>query len=155
MAPFSQRNWLRALRIYLCASAMLHLAWEALQLPLYSIWSSATFGDIAFAVFHCTVGDLMIASLSLLVALFAVGNPGWPAERFIPVMAATIAIGIGYAVYSEWLNTVVRKTWQYSELMPTIPILGTGLSPLMQWLIVPIAGLAAIQRPYKGRSHMN
>ncbi len=154
MTLFSQHNWLRALRIYASASVMLHFAWEALHLPLYSIWSSATFGEIAFAVFHCTAGDLMIASLSLLVALLAVGNLGWPTERFIPVMAATIAIGLGYTVYSEWLNTVVRRTWQYSELMPTIPILGTGLSPLMQWLIVPIVGFAVIRRPYKGRSHM-
>ena len=69
-------------------------------------------------------------------------------------MAATIAIGIGYTVYSEWLNTVIRKTWEYSELMPMIPILGTGLSPLMRWLIVPIVGFAAIRRSYEDRSHV-
>ena len=154
MTLSSQHNWLRALRIYVSASVMLHFAREALQLPLYSIWSSATFGEIAFAVFHCTAGDLMIASLSLLVALLAVGNLAWPAERSISVLAVTIATGIGYTVYSEWLNTVIRKTWQYSELMPTLPILGTGLSPLMQWLVVQIVAFAAIRRRYKGRSHV-
>lgn len=145
MPPSPQSNWLRTLRIYLSISAILHVVWETLQLPLYAIWSTGNLGEIAFAVLHCTAGDLMIASLSLLVALVAVGNLVWPAERFTPVMATTIAIGIGYTVYSEWLNTVIRKTWEYSELMPTLPMLGTGLSPLMQWMIVPTVGFAAIR----------
>ena len=59
-------------------------------------------------------------------------------------MAATLAIGVGYTVYSEWQNTTVRKNWAYSELMSALPMLGTGLSPLLQWLFVPMFGFAAI-----------
>jgi len=117
-----------------------------LQLPLYMIWSTGTFREIAFAVLHCTAGDLMIASLSLLIALLIFGNFAWPSERFVAVVVTTLGIGIGYTIYSEWMNTTVRKTWEYSKLMPTIPMLGTGLSPLMQWLIVPTIGFWAIQR---------
>jgi len=145
MASHAQGNWLRAIRIYLGASAIFHLVWESLHLPLYTIWHTGTVREIAFAVLHCTVGDLMIASLSLLVALLVVGDRAWPSERFGPAMAATLVTGVGYTVYSEWANTVVRKTWAYSELMPTMPILGTGLSPLMQWLIVPAVAFAAIR----------
>ena len=130
---------------------MLHFAWETLQLPLYTIWNTATVGDGAFAVLHCTAGDVAIAGLSLLVALVIVGNPAWPTERFIPVMATTVVIGIGYTIYSEWLNTVVRKTWEYSELMPTVPLLGTGLSPVLQLVIVPTIGLAAVRYRQEGR----
>jgi hypothetical protein len=151
MAPSSQNSWLRALRVYLGASAVLHLAWETLQLPLYTIWSTAIFGEIVFAVLHCTAGDLVIAGLSLLVALVVVGNLAWPSARFRPVMATTIVIGTGYTIYSEWLNTVVRKTWEYSELMPTVPLLGTGLSPLLQWVIVPTIGFAAIRYRQEAR----
>ncbi len=57
---------------------------------------------------------------------------------------ADIAIGVGYTNYSEWLNTTVRKTWAYSELMPTLLMLGTELSPLVQLLIEPMFGFAAI-----------
>ncbi|MBY0320275.1 MAG: hypothetical protein K2X72_16240 [Reyranella sp.] len=149
MSQFPQGDLLRTLRIYLGASAILHLAWETLQLPLYTIWSTGTFREIAFAVLHCTVGDLMIASLSLLVALLVVGNLSWPSERFTAVMVTTIVIGVGYTVYSEWVNTTVRKTWEYSSLMPTIPFLGTGLSPLMQWLIVPTIVFSTVRRRYK------
>lgn len=141
----ARNSWLGATRIYLGTSAILHLVWEILQLPLYTIWRTGTLGEIAFAVLHCTAGDLMIASLSLVVALLVAGDRAWPFERFRHVMAATLVIGVGYTVYSEWANTVVRKTWAYSEFMPKMPILGTGLSPLMQWLIVPAVGFAAIR----------
>ena len=46
-----------------------------------------------------------------------------------------------YTVYSEYLNTVVRGAWAYTEWMPTVPWLGTGLSPLAQWLIIPTVTL--------------
>lgn len=149
MAPSSQSNWLQALRFYLGASAILHLAWETLQLPLYAIWSRGTLGEFVFAVLHCMAGDLLIAGLSLLIALLVFGNLSWPSERFTVVIVTAIVIGAGYTVYSEWVNTVVRKTWEYSKLMPTIPIVGTGLSPLMQWLIVPTIVFSVIRRRYQ------
>lgn len=60
-------------------------------------------------------------------------------------MMTTIIIAVGYTVYSEWMNTTVRKTWQYSNLMPTLPLLGTGVSPFTQWLIVPSIAFAAVR----------
>ena len=141
----TQRHWLGALRIYLGTTVTAHLIWEVAQLPLYTIWRSGTSREVAFAVFHCTIGDLMIATLSLIMALVCFGGGAWPRERFTPVMAVTLAIGVGYTVYSEYLNTVVRKTWAYSELMPTLPLLGTGLAPLLQWIIVPTMGFAAMR----------
>ncbi len=140
-----QNDWHGALRTYLGITVVAHLAWETLQLPLYSIWSTGTAREIMFAVAHCTVGDLMISTLSLIAALLFFGRESWPGERFSPVALATLFFGIGYTIYSEWSNTVVLKTWAYSELMPRLPLLGTGLSPLMQWLIVPILGFAAIR----------
>jgi hypothetical protein len=35
-------------------------------------------------------------------------------------------------------NTVVRRSWTYAERMPTLPLFGTGLAPLMQWITVPV-----------------
>lgn len=140
----TERHWLGALRIYLGFTIALHLIWEVAQLPLYTIWRTGSQKEIAFAVFHCTVGDLMIATLSLVAALVCFGGPAWPRERFMPVMVVTLATGIGYTLYSEWLNTAVRKTWAYSELMPKLPPLGTGLAPLLQWVVVPMVVFALL-----------
>jgi hypothetical protein len=45
---------------------------------------------------------------------------------------------MAYTVFSEWLNVSVRGSWEYAAAMPEV--LGIGLSPLFQWLVVP--GLA-------------
>ncbi len=100
--------------------------------------------EIMFAVVHCAGGDLLISTFSLVAALLMFGDRAWPRERFIPVMIVTLFMGLSYTVYSEWMNTVVRQTWTYSHLMPKVPILGTGLSPFLQWIIVPALGFTVI-----------
>jgi len=136
-------GWIGGLRRYLLASAGLHLVWEIVQLPLYSLWKTGTLREQAFAVLHCTGGDILIAGSSLLTALALVGRPGWPSGFFGRVTGLTLMIGIGYTIYSEWLNTAVRLSWTYSELMPVVPWIGTGLSPLLQWVVVPTLALWA------------
>lgn len=140
-------DWPKVLRRYLVASLLLHLVWEILQLRLYTIWSEPL-GKQAFAVVHCTIGDLMIAGLSLLVALALADKPEWPRTGARAVWLLILAFGFGYTVYSEWLNVNVRGSWTYSPLMPTLPLLGTGLAPLLQWLVVPTLTL----RSATGRS---
>ncbi len=134
-------DWPLALRRYLAASLPLHLAWEILQLPLYTLWSKGSLRDQSFAVVHCTVGDLMIAGLSLLVSLAILCRPTWPAAGSRRVWLLTLLLGVGYTIYSEWMNVSVRGTWAYSDLMPTLPVSGTGLAPLLQWIIVPSLAL--------------
>ena len=115
--------------------SILNLFWEAMQLPLYTIWTTGTVGEIVFAVLHCTVGDMMIATFSLASALLVGGARQWPAGRFKSVAAAAIAFGLGYTVFSEWRNTAVTFSWTYSAAMPRL--FGIGLSPLLQWLVIP------------------
>ncbi len=132
-------SWLRFLRLYVGYSVVAHLAWEIVQLPLYTIWATAAVRELVLAVLHCTAGDLIIASVAFLLALLARGNSTWPAHGLIGVAATAIAIGIGYTAYSEWLNVYVHQSWAYSEWMPIIPATGIGLAPMLQWLIVPTA----------------
>ena len=142
----ADKGWLSMLRRYLIFVAVGNVMWETLQLPLYTIWVEGTPGKIAFAVAHCTAGDMLIALACLAVALVAAGDKSWPAKRFWTVAVLTVATGVAYTVFSEWLNLVVRKSWAYSSLMPVVPILGIGLSPLMQWTLIPSAGLLWARR---------
>lgn len=130
--------WLAVIRRYVLASALGNAAWETLQLPLYTIWFDGTVPQIVFAVVHCTGGDLLIASTTLLAALFVFGQ-GWPVSfaAYRNTAAAAIILGVAYTIFSEWLNVNVRAAWAYSPWMPQLPLLGTGLSPLAQWLTVP------------------
>jgi len=139
-------NWLAAMRTYLGVSVVGHLAWEVIQLPLYTIWSTGTMRELAFAVLHCTGGDIVIALCTLTAALVLVGDPAWPSRRIERVGVLTVGFGVGYAVFSEWLNTGVRASWTYSDWMPTLPWIGTGLSPLLQWFAIPSLALHALRR---------
>lgn len=136
LASASKTDWPITLRYYLIGSAILHLIWEVIQLPLYTIWSEPI-AKQAFAVLHCTVGDVMIAALALLMAFAVLAPTGWPRSGTRDVWLLLLAFGVGYTVYSEWLNVSVRQSWSYGPLMPTLPMIGTGLSPLLQWIVVP------------------
>ena len=134
-------DWPDVLRRYLGVSLVAHLGWEILQLPLYTLWSTGTLRQQAFAVVHCTLGDAMIAGLSLLLALAVFAHATWPRTSVALVYMASLAFGVGYTIYSEWMNVSVRGSWAYSDLMPVAPVIGTGLSPLLQWFVVPTLAL--------------
>lgn len=131
-------GWLAVLRCYLVFIAISNLIWEIAQLPLYTIWTDGTPAEIAFAVVHCTAGDVLIAGIAILSALLILGTKQWPNERYWTVAIAATVTGIGITIYSEWLNTEVRGSWAYTDLMPTLPLLGAGLSPVAQWIVLPI-----------------
>ena len=136
--------WHAVLRRYLVAIALGNLVWEFAHMPLYTIWVAGTWGEIVFAAVHRTGGDILIALSSLTVALLTIGSGAWPFERFRAVAGLTIVLGIAYTTFSEWLNIIVRAAWAYSDLMPVLPIFGfpVGLSPLMQWIVVPLSAFA-------------
>lgn len=46
-------------------------------------------------------------------------------------------MGTVVTVLAEWLGTEQLHIWAYAEQMPTLPLLGTGLLPLLQWLLLP------------------
>jgi hypothetical protein len=122
---------------YLLIAAAANLIWETAQLPLYTIWRIATRGQVAYAVVHCTVGDLAILGATLLLGLLLAGDDRWPDQGYIRVAVLATALGVGATVVSEWLSVEVWGRWAYAPAMPLIPPLGTGLSPLLEWLLIP------------------
>jgi hypothetical protein len=134
-------DWLPALRRYLIVSALGNALWELAHLPLYTIWSQGTPRDRLVAVLHCTAGDVLIALSAWTFAVIVGGRSQWPAEGFWRVALLTIASGLVYTGFSEWQNTTVRHSWTCSDLMPVIPGLGLGLSPALQWLVIPSLAL--------------
>ena len=144
--PAGAADWPRAWRLYLVATVLGHFAWETLHLPLYTIWTSGSPRERAFAVVHCTGGDILIALTALALAIATVASPSWPARSHGRVLAVTIALGVGYTIFSEWLNIVVRESWAYSAWMPVVPIINTGLSPLLQWVVLPTLALLWARR---------
>jgi len=112
-----------------------NLIWEIAHVRLYKIWSSSDGRDIAWSVFHCSLGDVAIALAMFALAGIVLRRADWPASR--PWAGCTIVVvgAMAYTVWSEWHNVHRAGNWGYAAAMPLI--FGIGLSPLMQWLILP------------------
>lgn len=142
-------TWREYFRDYLLASVVAHLIWEIAQLPLYTIWTDGTLGEQAFAIAHCTAGDVVIAGMTLLLPVVAFGRD-WPndAVSYWRVAASAIAAGFIYTGFSEWANTR-EGNWSYAAAMPLVPTLRIGLTPLLQWLIIPALLLYLLRRTHR------
>lgn len=123
---------------FLATLGLLNLIWEVAQIPFYTIWQDGTWGEIVFALAHCTVGDVLIAAFSATGAILLTGMR-WPrdARASLIFIGFFIGISLSYTIFSEWFNVMVRKSWTYSAMMPVIPPLGTGLFPVLQWIMMP------------------
>lgn len=136
---------------YLATMLAMNLIWEVAQLPLYTLWQEGTPGEIAFAILHCTAGDVMIATFALAAAIMLTLSWGWPHQGWGRVTVAATLISLGYTVFSEWLNVDLRQSWTYTAAMPRLPPWGTGLGPFLQWLLLPPLAMLAVRptaRPF-------
>lgn len=130
---------------YLPRLTLFSLAWEILQLPLYTIWQEARPGRIAFAVAHCTAGDVLIGAAVLLLALIlsrAKQPADWSAKR---IGTGMVVLAVFYTLISERIN-IAQGNWAYSSWMPVLPWVEVGISPLLQWLVVPLAAFRWAKR---------
>lgn len=134
------RDWLGALRRYFAFTAIAHLVWEFAHLPLYTIWLTGTPGELVFAAVHCTGGDTLIALSTIMLSLCVFGGADWPRIRARRVLGTAVILGVAYTIFSEWLNIELREAWAYRETMPVIPVIDAGLSPILQWIVIPVVG---------------
>jgi small-conductance mechanosensitive channel len=156
-APFWYRDsaalWLIAVR-YLPWLAALNLAWEAAHVRLYTLWQDAELPYIAFSVMHCTLGDVLIGALALLVALIAGRERALARWRWRRIAVVTTLVGVAYTVFSEWMNLTLLRSWTYAESMPKLELGGfeLGLTPLAQWLVVAPLALHLARKTQKWRT---
>lgn len=136
-------HW-RPLTPWIVFSAVLHLAWETAQLPLYALWLHPDGAYIVYAVLHCTAGDVLIATGVYVGAALGTREAAWPLARPWRGIAIAIALAVLYTAWSEWRNVYDAANWQYRPAMPLV--FGIGLSPLLQWVVVPAATLALLRR---------
>lgn len=147
---------LRCGAAYLGLSFIVHLVWEVAQLPLYTVWTTGTRGEIAFDVLHCTVGDVMIAASSLAVALVVTRARSWPQGDWRAPVCVALMIGVGYTAYSEWHNVYIKHAWSYTNAMPLFQVgtIAIGLSPLLQWIVAPAIAFAILHRTWSKAPHV-
>ena len=113
----------------------LNLVWEIAHARLYTLWTEADVPSVAWSLFHCSVGDVLIALAMFALAGLALRRADWPLSRPWAGGAMVVIGAMAYTAWSEWHNVYRAGSWSYTASMPLI--FGIGLSPLLQWLILP------------------
>jgi hypothetical protein len=114
-----------------------NLAWETAQVRLYTLWDSTSGVGIASALLHCSLGDMLIALAMYAVAAVALRRGDWPGSRPWAGGAIVVIGATAFTAWSEWYNVYRAGNWGYAADMPLI--FGIGVSPLLQWVILPMA----------------
>jgi hypothetical protein len=137
---------LRTAAAYVLLLLGANLAWEAAHVRLYTLWTEASAAELLRAILHCTAGDAVLGASALGTAALLAGAHGWPGERFGRVTVLATLLGLAATVVIEWLAVEAWGRWAYAPAMPRLPPLGTGLTPVLQWAILPPLLLPAARR---------
>lgn len=128
----------------------LNLVWEVMQLPMYTLGRYAEWPAVGYAVLHCTVGDATVAFASYLLAAAVTRAPRWPLHRPLAGLLIVLAAGELFTIWAEWYNVYVLRSWAYAAGMPTV--LGIGVAPLLQWLVLPPLALVIVRYRWRKSS---
>ena len=133
-----QRKWLSIPELQLIMFGLpLQLLWEVAQFPLYTVWHEGDWSYILYGLAHCTLGDLLILLATYwLVALLNRSRYWYRSNILVNGFLFTL-LGLGYTIYSEIVNVSIKGNWDYTELMPIVPVIEIGGMPFMQWVLVP------------------
>jgi len=118
-------------------SFLLNFVWEIWQVPFFvgmpsvphwvgvAICTQATFGDVAISL----VAFWCVAALAR--------SRWWIINSSRSQAVGFVAVGLVITVIFEALATGTLERWSYAPSMPTLPVLGTGILPLFQWVLLP------------------
>ena len=116
---------------------LLNYPWEFLQVPLFKGMATAPHWSAVRFCTRATLGDALIAVFAYWVVSAVIRRRRWITDPRWPQVAAFVGVGLLVTLLFERLATGPLDRWQYADAMPIIPLLGIGLAPLLQWLVLP------------------
>ncbi len=129
---------------------LLNFPWELLQITLYVGMAEAPHWAATKVCAFATLGDALIMVGAYWMAAFAARSRQWFVKpRQWPITVFLLA-GIAITIVLERLATGPLDRWQYAGTMPVVPFLGVGLTPLLQWLVLPPLCLWFVGRQIPG-----
>jgi len=127
-------------------SVLLNLAWEVWQVPYFRGMADQSHWLGVKTCTQATFGDAGIALAAFWVTTLFARTRSWTMQPRRSDIAIFIGVGLAATIFIETLSIGVLERWTYSDAMPRLPILGTGLLPLLQWLAVPPLVLWFVRR---------
>jgi hypothetical protein len=127
---------------------LLNLPWEVLQAPLFEGMATAPHSAVVGACLQATLGDAVIMLLAHACVTVVTRRRRWVLAPSWREAAGFTAVGVAITAVIERLATRGHwpQSWAYSSAMPLIPGIEIGLSPLLQWMILPPIVLWFVRR---------
>lgn len=116
---------------------LLNFPWEFLQVPLYLGMADAPHWDATKVCMFATFGDTVIMIVAFWIASLAARSRQWFVKPRRWPTAAFILAGLAITIVLERFAIGPLDRWQYAPTMPVAPFLGVGLTPLLQWVVLP------------------
>lgn len=124
----------RIIIIILVLAFMLNFLWEMAQMPLFKNmpfnWETALFCTLA-SIADCIMVLLLYVGFGLMYKNFM-----WFRQpRLLQVVLLVITGGVGAVLIEK--KYLLLGNWVYSSCMPVVPVVDVGLSPLLQFMVLP------------------
>lgn len=130
------------LGIGVISNYVLHYLWEIGHSRFYLGYQAWPLSMHAPACLGCALGDLVISGIAYGITAKRFGSWRWViGDKIARPALFWIGLGLGLTVVLEYIAQGVDM-WQYAATMPTL--LGVGLTPIGQWIVVPVLTLFVI-----------
>jgi hypothetical protein len=123
---------------------LLNLVWELLHVRFYAGLPMSAGGKM-FICTLATFADACYVALIYLIREYIDWGEVWPARANIK---RTAFIGVTGLITATAVELVAQQfgLWRYSEVMPTVPVLHVGLSPMLQLAVTSLAAIGIAGR---------
>ena len=121
----------------IAVTTLLHLIWEYAHLPLYRAYGAI--GSTAPLVITVAVFGDVLYTLSIIAGIMVIRwikTPHDMISAWTPKEYCLSALcGFLVALFVEYKALYLHR-WAYGDMMPMIPILNVGLTPILQMMIL-------------------
>ena len=118
-------------------SFLLNFVWEMWQIPFYTVMPDGTHWAGVLACTKASLGDVAISLVAFWFVSALAQSRRWINHSSVSQVFGFVAVGVISTIIFEALATGPLNRWSYAPSMPTLPVLGTGLFPLLQWILLP------------------
>jgi hypothetical protein len=129
---------------------LLNLAWEFWQIPFFVGMADQPHWLGVKICTQSTLGDVAILLAAFWITAIAAHTRNWVLLPRRQDLAIFLGVGIIATMLFESMATGLAGRWAYTMNMPRLPVIGTGLLPLLQWLVIPPLVLWFARRQIKG-----
>ena len=127
-------------------SFVLHFVWEFIQVPFFAGLPTADHWAAIKVCTRATAGDVGFALIAFWTTAAVARSRRWITSPRVREVTVFLAVGVALTVAAEFHAAEIAERWAYADTMPTVPVIGTGLTPLLQWIVVPLLVISVGRR---------